>query len=134
MVNVLEKRDFQKAWAIVGEGLIIKTEADYKKAVDILDSLLDTVGDNAKHPLFGFLEVLGTIVESYERDYVKIKASSPQEVLSLLMEEHGLTQSDIPEIGSQGVVSEILHGKREMNARQIKAASERFQVSPEVFF
>lgn len=51
-----------------------------------------------------------------------------------LMEEHGLTQSDLPEIGSQGVVSELLRAKRELNVRQIRALSQRFSVSPAVFF
>jgi HTH-type transcriptional regulator/antitoxin HigA len=37
------------------------------------------------------------------------------------------------EIGSQGVVSEVLSGKRSLNSRQIKALSERFGVSPAVF-
>jgi transcriptional regulator with XRE-family HTH domain len=46
------------------------------------------------------------------------------------MEEHGLTQSDLPEIGSQDVLSEILRGKRELNVRQIRALATRFHVSP----
>jgi HTH-type transcriptional regulator/antitoxin HigA len=54
-------------------------------------------------------------------------------VLRFLMEEHGLTQSDLPEIGSQGAVSDILRGKRELNVRQIRALPMRFQVSPAVF-
>jgi len=49
------------------------------------------------------------------------------------MEEHGLTQSDLPEVGSRGVVSEILSGKRELNIRQIRALAKRFRVSPAVF-
>jgi HTH-type transcriptional regulator/antitoxin HigA len=49
------------------------------------------------------------------------------------MEQHGLRQSDLPEIGSQGVVSEVLAGKRELNVRQIRALSERFGVSPATF-
>jgi HTH-type transcriptional regulator/antitoxin HigA len=53
--------------------------------------------------------------------------------LRFLMEEHGLRQSDLPEVGSQGVVSEILEGKRELNVRQIRALSRRFGVSPSVF-
>jgi HTH-type transcriptional regulator/antitoxin HigA len=61
------------------------------------------------------------------------KASSP-ELLRYLMAEHELTQSDLPELGSQGVVSEILNGKRELNARQIAALAKRFGVSPAVFF
>jgi HTH-type transcriptional regulator/antitoxin HigA len=49
------------------------------------------------------------------------------------MDEHGLKQGDLSEISSQGVVSEILKGKRELNVRQIKALSRRFNVSPAVF-
>jgi HTH-type transcriptional regulator/antitoxin HigA len=49
------------------------------------------------------------------------------------MQEHGLKQSDLKEIGSQGVVSEILTGKRTLNLEQIKKISSRFQVSPLVF-
>ena len=49
------------------------------------------------------------------------------------MEEHGIKQSDLTEIGSQGVVSEILSGRRQLNVRQIKLLSERFKVSPAVF-
>ena len=39
------------------------------------------------------------------------------------MEEHGLKLSDLHEIGSQGVISEILSGKRQLNVRQIKLLS-----------
>jgi HTH-type transcriptional regulator/antitoxin HigA len=49
------------------------------------------------------------------------------------MEEHDLRQSDLPEIGSQGVISEMLSGKRQFNVRQIKLLSKRFKVSPAVF-
>lgn len=49
------------------------------------------------------------------------------------MEEHGPAQSDLPEVGSQGVVSEVLSGKRELNVRQIRALAKRFHVSPAVF-
>ena len=55
------------------------------------------------------------------------------DALRFLLEEHDLTQSDLPEVGSQGVVSEILGGKRTLNVRQIRALSERFGVSPAVF-
>ncbi len=49
------------------------------------------------------------------------------------MEEHGLAQSDLREIGSQGVVSELLAGKRQLNLQQVRLLSERFKVSPAVF-
>ena len=49
------------------------------------------------------------------------------------MEQHDLGQSDLPEIGSQGVVSEIISGKRGLNVRQISCLAKRFNVSPGVF-
>ena len=54
-------------------------------------------------------------------------------MLKFLMQEHDLRQSELPEIGSQGVVSEVLGSKRELNARQIKRLAKRFGVSPAVF-
>jgi len=54
-------------------------------------------------------------------------------LLRFFMEEHNLSQSDLAEVGSQGVVSEILNGKRGLNVRQIRALSKRFGVSPSVF-
>jgi HTH-type transcriptional regulator/antitoxin HigA len=50
------------------------------------------------------------------------------------MEEHGLKQSDLPEVGNQGVVSQILAGARELNVSQIIALAKRFKVSAGVFF
>ena len=49
------------------------------------------------------------------------------------MEQHKLKQADLYVIGSQGVVSEILTGKRELNLRQVRALSERFGVSADTF-
>ncbi len=54
-------------------------------------------------------------------------------MLRSLMEEHGLTQVKLPEIGSQGVVSEILFGERELNNRHIRRLAKRFGVFPAVF-
>ena len=134
MVNVIEKSEFKHAWSVIEPGLLIKTEEDYKQAVEMLDHILDEVGSNEQHPFFNFLEVLGTLIENYEADHGEVKGAAGKDVLKFLMEEHGLTQHDLPEIGSQGVVSELLSGKREFNARQIKSLSKRFGVSPAVFF
>ena len=133
MVNVLERPEIKRVWPDVGEGLTIRTKEDYDRATEILDSLLGEVGDNESHPLCNFLHVLATIIEHYEEDHVKIPDAPPREVLKFLIKEHNLKQSDLHELGSQGVVSEILKGKRELNTRQIKALSKRFHVSADVF-
>ena len=106
---------------------------DYDAAVVRLNQLLDEVGDQADHPLYGLLDTLGTIVRAYEEEHVAMPAVSGVGALRYLMAEHALTQSDLPEIGSQGVVSELLAGKRKLNLRQVQALAARFNVSPAVF-
>ena len=69
----------------------------------------------------------------YEEKHHRMPECSGPEMLQFLMEEHGLSQADLPEVGSQGVVSEILSGKRQLNVRQIRALAKRFHVSPAVF-
>ena len=108
-------------------------EKDYNKLVNLLDSLIDEVGNNEKHPLTSLMETIGTLIETYESQYINEIEGDPIDTLNALMEEHGLKQSDLSEIGSQGVLSEILSGKRQLNVRQIKILSKRFKVSPAVF-
>jgi HTH-type transcriptional regulator/antitoxin HigA len=108
-------------------------EKDYNNLVNLLDDLIDEVGNNEKHPLSSLMETVGSLIEIYESQNYPDMAGDPINALKTLMEEHGLKQSDLPEIGSQGVVSEIISGKRQLNVRQIKLLSVRFKVSPVVF-
>jgi HTH-type transcriptional regulator / antitoxin HigA len=113
--------------------LSLRNEQEYDRAVERLNRLLDEVGTDEQHPLYTLLDTLGTLIHAYEEEHHPIPECSGVDVLRFLMEEHDLTQSDLPEIGSQGVVSEILRGKRELNVRQIRALAKRFHVSPGVF-
>jgi len=105
----------------------------YNKLVSLLDTLIDEVGNNEKHPLASLMETIGSLIETHESRYINEIEGNPTDALKALMEEHGLKQSDLSEIGSQGVVSEILSGRRQLNVRQIKMLSKRFKVSPPVF-
>jgi len=108
-------------------------QKEYNRLVHILDRVIDEVGENESHPLASLMETLGSLIESYEVQNIPEIEGSPIEALKTLLEEHDLKQSDLPEIGSQGVISEILSGKRQFNVRQIKLLSNRFNVSPAVF-
>jgi HTH-type transcriptional regulator/antitoxin HigA len=108
-------------------------EKEYNRLVHLLDGLIDEVGEDESHPLSSLMETLGSLIETYEAENVPEIKGSPSEVLKKLMEEHDLKQSNLSEIGSQGVISEILSGKRQLNVRQIKLLSSRFRVSPAVF-
>lgn len=120
-------------WMAIEPILMIQNEDEYDRATVTLNELLDEVGTDEKHPLYGLLDTLGTVIAAYEADHLALPEVSGGEVLAYLMEQHGLRQSDLPEIGSQGVVSEILSGKRELNVRQIRALAGRFGVSAGVF-
>jgi HTH-type transcriptional regulator / antitoxin HigA len=80
------------------------------------------------------LELLATLVENYEREHYPMPNASPHEVLAHLMEARKLKQIDLVGIlGSKGVVSEVVNGKRGISKAQAKALGEFFHVSPELF-
>ena len=111
----------------------LHTKTEYDRAVAILDDILDEIGQQDTHALADLAETLALSIEAYEDTHVAMPDASGPEILRSLMEEHELAQSDLPEIGSQGVVSEILAGKRDLNVRQIAQLAARFGVSPAVF-
>ncbi len=111
----------------------LRTKKDYARAVAMLDEIIDEIGEDEKHPLAELADALSVFVEKYETEHMAIPEANLAAVLKYFMNEHGLRQTDLPEIGSQGVVSEVLAGKRELNTRQITRLAERFGVSPAVF-
>jgi HTH-type transcriptional regulator / antitoxin HigA len=125
--------ELQEHWTLLRPILTIRDEAGYDQAVQTLNILLDEIGTAEEHPLYDLLDTLGTVIAAYEADHFSLPEAGGTEVLAYLMEEHHLTQSDLPEVGSQGVISEILSGKRALNVRQIRALAARLNVSPAVF-
>jgi HTH-type transcriptional regulator / antitoxin HigA len=133
MMNIQLKK-IEKVWPDIRPIFSVPhNEKDYNKLVCLLDSLIDEVGNNENHPLTSLMETIGSLIETYESQPIKEIEGNPIDTLNALMEEHGLKQSDLSDIGSQGVVSEILSGKRQLNVRQIKILGNRFHVSPAVF-
>ncbi len=107
---------------------------EYDRLSKILDRLLDMVGEDENHELIGLVDFVSLMIERYdERENDQVKNISGIAALKFLMEQHHLKQADLPEIGSQGVVSEILQGKRKLNLKQIKKLAKRFHVSYETF-
>lgn len=126
-------KELETHWQPIAPLFTIRNEVEYDRAIERLNALLDEVGTDENHPLYGLLDTLGTVIREYEATHHPIPTSSGVDVLRFFMEEHQLTQSDLPEVGSQGVVSEILSGRRELNIRQVRALAKRFHVSPAVF-
>lgn len=110
-----------------------KNEADYDALVAALDELLDLVGEDESNPLMSLVDILSDWIEAYDHAHRPMPIASGVDVLRAMMREHGLSQSDLPGLGTQSVVSEILSGKRKLNLRQVKWLAERFGVSVETF-
>jgi HTH-type transcriptional regulator/antitoxin HigA len=80
-------------------------------------------------------ELLTLLIEDFESKRYVLPRAKPVEVLRFLMEQHGLKQKDLADVfGTRSIVSEVLSGKRKLNREHIRRLSERFHVSPEVFF
>lgn len=131
-------RDIQSHWVALHEalglGAPIADEAQYERALAFVDQVFDEVARDATHPLVGLVDLLADRIREYEdRVHPWPDASTPATVLASLMEEHGLKQTDLPEVGAQSVVSAVLAGKRELNLRQVKALARRFAVPLEMF-
>ena len=108
---------------------------DYEKLSSFLDKLLDIVGEDESHELMGLVDVISHMISMYDDEhYQSLENGTGIDALHFLMVQHDLKQTDLKnEIGSQGVVSEILNGKRQLNVTQIKKLCERFKVSPATF-
>jgi HTH-type transcriptional regulator/antitoxin HigA len=95
---------------------------------------VDEVGDHPKDSRYRFIDTLSVLIEAYDEEHYPMLDASPNDLLKFLMEQYKLSQANLPEIGSQGVVSEILRGKRELNVRQIQALSQHFHLPVGAFF
>lgn len=109
-------------------------DADLEQKIAHLDALLDVGAEQEDHPLSGLVAILSDQIERYESErFAGYSKATGLDALKFMMAEHSLTQADLREIGTQGVVSEILAGKRTLNLRQAKALAKRFHVGLEVF-
>ncbi|MES2216808.1 MAG: helix-turn-helix domain-containing protein [Pseudomonadota bacterium] len=115
---------------------IPRTASEYEKLLHFADELME-ISRQQKNKnderVTSLLTICAKNIEAYETHRFPTKTASPIEVLKFLMEEHGLDQNDLPEIGSQSLVSKILNGERQLTVEHIKYLSKRFGVSSSVF-
>ncbi len=111
---------------------ILKTEADYNTAIERTIEIFDA---EPGHSDFDELEILLLLVKDYEDKHYTIPVPDPIEAIKFKMKEAGLKNKDlIPYIGSEGHVSAILSGKRNLTLDMAKGLNTRFGIPPEVFF
>lgn len=121
-------------WQYVAPVLSMPQDEDgYTALVEALDAVLDAGGADETNPLAVLADRMGDLIAQYEAEHLPPIQPSGVDALRFLMESHDLTQGSLPEIASQGVMSEILNGKRELNLRQVRALAARFNVPAQVF-
>ena len=110
----------------------IHTEAENEAAIRKIEELAHK-GGVAERKLIGLLTVL---VEAFEEEHYPLsRKATPLEVLQELIEANGLKQKDLTDVfGTPSIISEVLHGKRNMTTEHIKKLSKRFNVSTDLFF
>ena len=111
----------------------ITSERQHEEYLSVLDKLANK--ENPTRDEEKYAAVLITLIEAYEEEHDSIPDASPVEILRTLMDANNLRQKDlVPIFGSESIVSEVLHRKRDLNRAHIEKLSKRFHVSPAVFF
>jgi HTH-type transcriptional regulator / antitoxin HigA len=108
----------------------IKNETDYRNALKRLESISDApVGT----PESDEADVLGILIDDYEKKHYSIESPDPIKAIKIRMEELHLKQVDlINEIGGKSRVSEILNRKRKLTVEMIRNLNKRLNLSAEL--
>ena len=106
----------------------IKSEIDYQNALKRLEVIFDSkIGTSDSDEA----DVLGMMIDEYEKKYYPIEAPDPIEAIKIRMEEMELKQIDLVEaIGGKSRVSEVLNRKRKLTVKMIRNLTIRLNLSP----
>jgi HTH-type transcriptional regulator/antitoxin HigA len=108
----------------------IKTEQDYDKALDRLELIFDAKKDT---PEGDELEVLGILIDRYEKENFPIDFPDPIEAIKFRMEQMGYNQNDLANIaGLKSRASEILNRKRKLSLEMIRKIHEALHIPTDV--
>ena len=108
----------------------IKTEEDYNNDLCRVDELW---GAKKNTPEGDELDLLATLIESYEIKNYPIAPPDPINAILFRMEQMGLTKSDmIKYLGSQSRVSEVLNGKRNLTLSMIKKLYKELHIPADI--
>lgn len=129
--------DVVAPWEAVNKALglsaPIRDEAHYNALLGFVDECFERFGAQAHHPAFALVDLVAERIREYEARMHPWPDLPANELLRELMNEHGLTQKDLPDVGTQSVISNLLCGKRKINLRQARALSARFKLPVTAF-
>lgn len=106
----------------------IRSELDYRDALKRLEVIFDAaIGTQDSDEA----DLLGLMIDEYEKKHYPIEAPDPIEAIKIRMEEMQLKQVDlVNEIGGKSRVSEILNRKRKLTIEMIRKLTTRLNLSP----
>lgn len=106
----------------------IKTESDYIQALKRLEVVFSAkIGTQESDEA----DILGLLVDEYEKKHFPINAPDPIEAIKIRMEEMQLKQIDLAkEFGGKNRVSEILNRKRKLTLEMIRLLAVKLNLSP----
>lgn len=108
----------------------IKTDKDYNTVISRIEKLWGAKKDS---PEGDELDLLVTLVESYEMKHYPIAPADPIDAIKFRMEQMGLTKADMVQyLSSQSRVSEILNRKRSLTLGMIKSLYKGLKIPAEI--
>lgn len=110
-----------------------QNQQDYEVLLDNIQEAIELVENRLNSPLIGLIEAMAHAAQTYEKDMVESLDDGALASLKYLLKLHDVRQAELTEIGSQGVVSEILNGKRKLTLRHVRELAKKFNVSTSVF-
>ena len=96
MKKVME--EYRRLRSVVPLGTL-HTKKEYERAVQMLDAILDEIGEDEKHPLAELADAISVFVERYEAEHVSPLPGDPSEVLRSLMQEREARKTPSPLTG-----------------------------------
>jgi HTH-type transcriptional regulator / antitoxin HigA len=106
---------------------LIATSEEHQRALNEVEKLMAIANPTPEQDQI--LVLLVALIEKFEEENYPIDLASPHDILLHLIEENNLKQADLVGIlGSRGVVSEVVNGKRQISKNQAKALAELFHV------
>jgi HTH-type transcriptional regulator/antitoxin HigA len=105
---------------------VVENDADLTQAKALIEKLM---GSNDPANL-ARITAQARLIEAYERARWPRRAPSLPDLLTYLMDQHGLSRADlVPLLGTPSRVSEVLTGKRQLSMSMVRKLRERFQIS-----
>jgi HTH-type transcriptional regulator/antitoxin HigA len=112
---------------------IIKTDSQYNKYCDILESLVE--GGKKTKTTQDEIELLTLLIEKYDDEQNTFEDLDPIELLKALLKDHKMKAVDLATLlhVSEGLVSDMLNYKKGLSKETIRILSERFKLNQEAF-